>query len=109
MTECVEDPSDGCCGCPGLSSEKLNSSIDVLFELPESRHALLLGGAVGLAARAAPSALVPRSDAAALSACKLASDLPDCSWSPAVFVPERLDDEYDAVRCGGSMVSTCPA
>jgi hypothetical protein len=81
----------------------------VPLELPESRNDAARGGAVALASPAALSVLVPRSNAAALSACKLASDLPDCSWFPAMFVPDSLDDERDAVCRGGSMVSTCLA
>jgi hypothetical protein len=87
IPEIIEDACD--CGSSGSSSAKLNFGLDV--ELPESCHAASRGGAVTLASPVAASVLV-RSDAAALSACKLVSDLPNCSRLPARFVPDRLDD-----------------
>jgi hypothetical protein len=85
-----------CSGCPGLESTKSSSS---------------LGGELWTRCRVrlsadALSGLGARREAAALSACRLVCDLPNCSRFPATSAADRREDvQHDAVRCGGSMAS----
>jgi hypothetical protein len=72
--------------------------------LPLSCDMLLRGCSAALASPVVPSALGPQKQAAALSACKLDSDLPNCSWLAATFPLDLLEDVRDADRCGRSMI-----
>jgi hypothetical protein len=82
---------------------KAKSNSEVAASLLLERDAVSPVGVVGLASPVAPSVLAPRRKTAAFSACKLDSDLPDCSTSPNEFDSDLLDDAYDAARRGGSM------
>jgi hypothetical protein len=46
-----------------------------------------------------------RRDAATFSACKLASDRPNCALFDAMFASDFRDDVCVAARCSGSIVS----
>lgn len=68
---------------------------------------LARGCSGALASVVAPSALAARREAAAFSACRLASDLPNCSMFPATSPPSDLfNDVWDAARCSGSIIPT---